>query len=243
MHIYLESHIDLGMTSFVFTLGFHEDFIIRRLHASRAEAGDKIIVFTVKPASGAPLKAFSNLETYCLRIGLQRPVLIEIDVRERDFTEILGDVLEVVLGLEEPVVADLSGGMRILVIAIYTAIMISRKKAVVMVSPEGEAIEHRIDIEDIRILDTELTEEKREILEIIEKNPGTTIPEIARTLEKSEKTITNHVNTLKKQRLVAAKGKRNNLYLTKLGQIKLRIEKHSTIEKEIETKTQTQDQK
>jgi len=53
------------MASYIFTLGFHEDFIIRRLMNSKASKGERIIVFTVSPVSGASEKAFKNLEAFC----------------------------------------------------------------------------------------------------------------------------------------------------------------------------------
>jgi len=65
----------------------------------------------------------------------------------------------------------------------------------------------------------ELPEEKRKILEEIARNPGITIPQLARALAKSEKTITNHLTELKKLNLVITRGKTNNLYTTKLGNL------------------------
>jgi CRISPR-associated protein Csa3 len=231
------------VATYIFTLGYHEDYIIRRLHMNKADASDKIYVVTVKPLTGTSLKAFDNLEAYCMRLGLQKPVLVEIDVRSegREFLDLLDELIDVVLYAEEPLVIDVSGGMRILGLTLYTAALVTGKRAVLYISPENEPIEYRIDLEEIKTLATELTEEKKQVIEAVLRNPGTTIPEIAKELNKSEKTITNHINTLKKQRLVAAKGKRNNLYLTKLGKIKTKIMKYSTEKKPIEeTKIQQQ---
>jgi len=215
------------MASYIFTLGFHEDFIIRRLMSSKTSKGERIIVFTVSPVSGASEKAFKNLEAFCATTGLSRPELVEIKVSGREFIEIVYDIISVLKDLEEPIIADLSGGMRILVIATYIGVEMSRKRSIVYVAQEsGQGEEYKIDIEEMRILSKEYSEEKMRILKEIAENPGTTIREIAEKIKRSEKTVTTHINDLKKDRLVTSKGRTQNLYITKLGEIKNKIEKH-----------------
>nr|NAZ13737.1 CRISPR locus-related DNA-binding protein [Desulfurococcales archaeon] len=149
------------MASYIFTLGFHEDFIIRRLMNSKTSKGERIIVFTVSPVSGASEKAFKNLEAFCATTGLSRPELVEIKVSGREFIEIVYDIISVLKDLEEPIIADLSGGMRILVIATYIGVEMSRKRSIVYVAQEsGQGEEYKIDIEEIRILSKEYSEEK-----------------------------------------------------------------------------------
>ena len=71
------------MRSFVFMLGFHEDFAIRRLASKAAQRGEPILVLTAKPAVGAVQKAYSLLRELCRRVGLEEPSLAELDDGER----------------------------------------------------------------------------------------------------------------------------------------------------------------
>ena len=68
------------MRSFVFSLGFHEDFILRRLNSKSVQPGEPIIVFTGEPVIGAVETAFSSLYAYCKRLGLSNPVMYSIPV-------------------------------------------------------------------------------------------------------------------------------------------------------------------
>ncbi|MEM4972057.1 MAG: CRISPR-associated CARF protein Csa3, partial [Sulfolobales archaeon] len=186
------------MASYIFTLGFHEDFILRRLLSEKAQPGNRIVVFTVKPAAGATKTAYQNLATYCIRMGLSSPELVELSIGDAE--DMISSVLDILETLEEPIIADLTGGMRILVIAIYTALIASKKRFRVYVATEGEQrAQITIESTHIEAITKELTEEKRKILETIVRNPGITPPQLARIMQKSEKTIANHITELKKQ--------------------------------------------
>ncbi len=207
------------MASFIFTLGFHEDYILRRLALEKAQPGSRIVVITTKPVVKTTTIAFQNLAAYCTRVGLPEPQLVEIT--PASFPEMLLAISEIIDSLEEPLIADLSGGMRILVITIYTAIITSKKKYKIYIVPETQETSTQIEIESIHIeaLTKELPEEKIKILETIARNPGITIAQLARITGKSEKTIVNHLTELKKLNLTIARGKTNNLYPTKLGEL------------------------
>ncbi|MEM0473018.1 MAG: CRISPR-associated CARF protein Csa3 [Sulfolobales archaeon] len=211
-----------ALASFIFTLGFHEDFILRRLASERAQPGNRIVVMAAKPLTGASRGAFQNLTAYCVRTGLSEPELVEI--APGDFTTMLQAASETIDRLEEPLIADLSGGMRILVVVVYTAIITSGKRYRVYIVPEAQDQSAQIEIETTHIeaLTKELPEEKTKILETIVRNPGITIPQLARITKKSEKTIANHLTELKKLNLVITRGKTNNIYPTKLGELKIK---------------------
>jgi len=50
--VYTPFHAFLCMRSFVFTLGFHEDFILRRLSRKAAQPCEKVLVLTASPVVG-----------------------------------------------------------------------------------------------------------------------------------------------------------------------------------------------
>jgi len=149
-----------ALASFIFTLGFHEDFILRRLASERAQPGNRIVVMAAKPLTGASRGAFQNLTAYCVRTGLSEPELVEI--APGDFTTMLQAASETIDRLEEPLIADLSGGMRILVVVVYTAIITSGKRYRVYIVPEAQDQSAQIEIETTHIeaLTKELPEEK-----------------------------------------------------------------------------------
>jgi len=96
--------------SFVFTLGFHEDFAIRRLASKAARRGEPILVLTAKPAVGAVQKAFNSLREFCLRVGLEEPRLAELDLS--DGARALVEARTLIGQLPGLIVADVSGGSR-----------------------------------------------------------------------------------------------------------------------------------
>ena len=204
------------MASYIFTLGFHEDFILRRLVSEKAQHGSRVVIFTVKPITGATKTAYQNLVTYCTRMGLSSPELVELSIGEAE--DIILSALDTIQTLEEPIIADLTGGMRILVIAVYTALIASKKRFRAYIATEGEQkAEIKIESTHIGAITKELPEEKKKILETIVINPGITPAQLAKNLGKSEKTIANHITELKKLNLVITRGKTNNIYPTKLG--------------------------
>ncbi|MEM4853543.1 MAG: hypothetical protein QXQ60_08240 [Thermofilum sp.] len=50
--VYALFHAFLCMRSFVFTLGFHEDFILQRLSRKAAQPCEKVPVLTASPVVG-----------------------------------------------------------------------------------------------------------------------------------------------------------------------------------------------
>ncbi len=64
---------------FVFTLGFHEDFAIRRLTSSAAGRSDAIICVTIKPIASATHRAYGNLVSFAQVNGVNVLGLLDID--------------------------------------------------------------------------------------------------------------------------------------------------------------------
>ncbi|MEM1909651.1 MAG: hypothetical protein QXH81_08815 [Thermofilaceae archaeon] len=70
------------MRSFVFTLGFHEDFILRRLSRKAAQPCEKVPVLTASPVVGGVRSAFNSLVEQCGRLGLSTPELVAVDLTD-----------------------------------------------------------------------------------------------------------------------------------------------------------------
>ncbi|MEM2794538.1 MAG: CRISPR-associated CARF protein Csa3, partial [Thermofilaceae archaeon] len=121
--------------------------------------------------------------------------------------------------LEEPLVVDLSGGMRIICALTLLALLISRKRFELYVESEtGESGELYVPPGVIRAF-TSLSREKLDILLEIAKNPGISVESLARRLGKPAKTVKNHLSELKSMGLVASHGRGAPLEVTRWGAV------------------------
>ncbi|MEM3943499.1 MAG: CRISPR-associated CARF protein Csa3 [Thermofilaceae archaeon] len=204
------------MRSFVFALGFHEDFVLRRLSRKAAQPGERILVVTASPVVGGVKSAFGSLAEQCSRLGLAEPELVALDLS--DEARALAELVSRVRELEEPVVADLSGGMRVLCILILLALLVSGKRFELYVVAEGGGAELHLPVGVTKAL-SGLSREKIEILREIARSPGVTAEGLARRLGKTLKTVRNHLSELKRMGLVAARGRGAPLELTRWGAV------------------------
>jgi CRISPR-associated protein Csa3 len=200
--------------SFVFTLGFHEDFAIRRLTSKAAQKGEPILVFTAKPAVGAVQKAYNSLREFCRRVGLEEPSLTELDLS--DGPRALVEARNLMGQLPGLLVVDVSGGVRALVVVTMLALLaLGRDYELYAASETGTGFELHLPAGVAKAL-SRLSEEKRLILAELAKSPGLTVEGLAKRLKRAPKTVRNHVAELKKAGLVAARG-RGELELTSWG--------------------------
>ena len=200
------------MRTFVFTLGFHEDHVIRRLHAHNALREDHIVVFTVRPVATAVKRAFDGLKGFTSRAGLRDPELIELPLNTPDA---IYTIINTLRDRPRPFIVDLSGGMRVLAVYVMTALLLMKEDADIYLQPEtGTITETVIPKELFEFMRSPLTPTEIEVLKEISNNPGITISELAKATSKSEKTIRNMLARLRKL-LVVQKGRRAGLYPTK----------------------------
>jgi len=111
---------------FVFTLGFHEDFAIRRLTSSAAGRGDGVLCVTIRPVAGATFRAYSNLVSFAQVNGVR--VLGLLDVDPGDPASAIASIISRVSSVNgvRSVVFDVSGGSRgVAIPAVFSAILLS----------------------------------------------------------------------------------------------------------------------
>ncbi|MEM1681097.1 MAG: CRISPR-associated CARF protein Csa3 [Sulfolobales archaeon] len=200
------------MRSFIFTLGFHEDHVIRRLHIHNALPEDFIVLFTVSPISPSVRRAFEGVRSYTLRTGLREPKLVEVPMNSPDgiFT-----VVNSLRDVPRPLVVDVSGGMRFLGLFILISLLFMAEDVDIYLQPEGgEVQEIYIPKELFEFMRRPLSNNELEILNVVSEHPGITIEELARSIGKSEKTVRNSIVRLRKL-LVVQKGRYAGLYPTK----------------------------
>ena len=204
------------MRSFVVTLGFHEDHVVRLLTSSGATRDDRVFVLTAKPAVPAVFRAFEGLRAYTLRAGIGEPRLVEVPP---DLVSGVEAVLEVFRGGGEYVL-ELSGGMRYLLIYTLIALLMSGREAQIHIYPEGGAApEITIPRAVIGTLRKPPTEAELAVLREVAKSPGITDEEIAQVLNKKVKTVKNTLTALTRKGLAVRRGRRGGIYPTKWGEL------------------------
>ncbi len=205
---------------FIFPIGYHEDFILRRLAKCGASGDDRVFVITCKPYSLGTRSAFENLKARMLDLGYGTPLLIGLECSSPwDSILELENILSDRDGVEE-VIVDLSGGMRILSIYILFTLYLLRINFNLYVQPESGLFEEvLIPNRIINLLFNPLTDVEKKVLEIITNNPGITIKELSITLGKKEKTIANIVSRLRNRGLVMKKTKAQHIHPTPWAKI------------------------
>ncbi len=189
------------MVCYVFTLGFHADHAIRRL--SRARDVESVVVVTARPVVRAVQNAFMEIVAFCDRAGLPRPVLLDVPLE--DPAGAVYAILRAVNGAKH-VVVDVSGGMRIVTFLTVVAAMIASRRSYVEVFASGE----REDAPEVRVpmlvlhalLFGGLGGEKRAILELLDRFGEMSVSDIAKAIDRSERTVRAHLADLRRYELV-----------------------------------------
>ncbi|AWR95239.1 CRISPR-associated CARF protein Csa3 [Acidianus brierleyi] len=205
------------MKTYLFSLGFHEDFMIRRLHNTFADKSDNILLVAPKPIAGASLRAYQGIQSYCSKLFLKEPNLLEIELT--DFFDIVKNISTEILQYPEPFIVDVSGGMRLIGFAIVVSTLAVNKKAKFFITQEGDNFEIFFENLELKSLISNISKEKMAILLNIYRNQGITIDELANVMNRSRKTLINHLIELKEAGIVFQKGKNGGYYLSKLGEI------------------------
>ncbi len=203
---------------FVFTLGFHENFAVRRMVSHSAGRGDSFVCFTLKPAAGATLDAYRSLRTFASRLGVEPGDLVELDCN--DLAGSSTRVRGIVEGHGGPVVADLTGGPRCIILAVFLGLLVSGVDGEAWVQVEGgEGGEDRIPLKVVGALREGVSGVKREILRLAARTPGIRPEEVAEELGVALKTVQNNLTLLKKLGLVYQRGRGGGIYTTSWGRL------------------------
>lgn len=208
---------------FVATLGFNETYIVSTLHKYGASKGDGLLIVTLAPIVGGVKKALDNLAGIAGVMGFTHHGVVEVDRGD-----IPGSIGRITMRIKEAIesggyssiVADLSGGPRIVVVSTLIALLITPEASVeVRVQDEtGGEGELRFGVDMLRTALTGLGEKGR-ILAYITGNPGASPAEIAGALGLSPKTVSNYVSQLKRMGLAAQRGRGRGVYPTEWDQL------------------------
>jgi len=195
------------MQTLFFTLGFDEKFILRWLTKLPLTEKDQIILLTAHPLNPKVQEAKRSIDLFLLKSTPIQTTLYPIKLE--DFTQAVKQIKQIIANHTQQakqVKFILSGGMRALILATYTAIILSQetlKEKQKQIIVDLENLEGYIQLPDITkvIKPVPLTKEKKEILQLIENQP-LTAKQISDILDKDTSTIYRHIMHLQDLQLV-----------------------------------------
>ncbi len=199
-------------TALIASFGFDERFVVRAIIRHGLSQGDLVILLTSKLVEKAE-KAYKYVDQIARNVQAKVEV-VELGESTYSFPHLVRSVKDILIKQakeRDRVTVILSGGMRIIVLGLYTA-------ALSMPKDLKDKISIEIDTEDINrlvviprniveIINPPSLGAKSEILDLVIKTPGLTIDELANKLGKDRSTIRRHLQALKEMKLITLRGR------------------------------------
>jgi len=194
----------------IITLGFEEKFALRGLTRHGISKGDRLILLT-GPTIERVRKAASYVRDFIDKYysGEVSVDLVELPVHDFYQTTLrVKQVLENVATMDQ-VIVNLSGGMRIIVLAVFIAVMLlSMRNVKVELETEDSSKYLTIDAVALKSIMSfeELSEEKMRILEVLTREEkALTVAALSKRLRRDSSTIRKHLRSLEEAGLVIVK--------------------------------------
>jgi CRISPR-associated protein Csa3 len=217
------------MTLFVITLGFEEKFAVRMITRHGLDKGDRLLLVT-GPRTPQSDRAASFLSEFARRYyGGEVAVEVEEVRVSQDFAEMVARLYELVEARArrgERVVFNLSGGMRALCLAAFTAALLLSPRLPVEVELETEDSSVLVEVpRAVLALPQTLSSLSREKLEVLAalSRGARTARELSDELGRDETTVRRHLQELVEAGLAETLGGRPREHkLTRLGELVLK---------------------
>ena len=207
-----------ALDALIMTLGFEPGPLIRAVASYNLKTGASIIVFIPTFKDDRTERAYLELKKICdiifkdTQVSLQK---VEVDIT--NFIEAV-KYIKVLLSkfTDKRIGICLSGGMRALCLAVYTAYLMLEWQYNPNIEVHLEGRAERLIIPPVhKIIKTEISEEKLNILRLLSQHKQLSIGDIANLMQKDRSTAYRHVQSLLKNGFVKQKGR---IYeLTELG--------------------------
>jgi len=208
------------LDALVMTLGFEPGPLIRATASYSLRPKASIVVLTPSFKDERVERAYLELRKICgilfkdIEVNFQK-----IEVNLSDFSTAVKQIRELLINLANQRVAlCLSGGMRVLCIATYTAYLMVEWQYPPSIEIHLEGRAERILVPPIHnVFKLNITEEKLAILKLLSRYGGLSIGDVASIMQKERSTVYRHLSNLVKIGLVSQRGR---LYeLTNLGRM------------------------
>jgi len=200
----------------IYTLGFEEKYVLRGIINRGIKPEDKIWIIIPKPRNERTDVALNNLRTIAGKL---------YGVKIEDFEVPIDDVYEAVSTLrsffkermrEDKIALNLSGGMKILVLAVLAAVNSLNMECEIDILREDLAKYYTFPIELFRSMG--LDDVDRRILKALMNN-AKGVSEVARSIGVSKSTVWRRLEILARKGLVEKKDKR--YVITGLGRSRI----------------------
>jgi len=173
------------MRLIILTLGFDEKFAVRGILRYSPKAEDSVIVVTASPLTEKAEKALGTLrEILQSYAGIESVEVFEVDVSRPEVSK--QRLAGLISGYEGEVVANLSGGMRALILITLAALISSGKNALIEV--ETENLETVVTLSPEFFMREEVNSSDLRIIRMVHEQGGVRLDEFARTIGKSRTT-------------------------------------------------------
>jgi len=206
------------LDALIMTLGFEPGPLIRAVASYNLKTDASIIVFTPTFKDDRTERAYLELKKICdiifkdTQVGLQK-----VEVELTNFIEAVRYIKALLSKFTDKHIGIcLSGGMRALCFAVYTAYLMLEWQYDPNIEVHLEGRAERLIIPPVhKIIKTEISEEKLNILRLLSQYKQLSIGDIANLMQKDRSTVYRHVQSLLKNGFVKQKGR---IYeLTELG--------------------------
>lgn len=205
------------MRVFISPLGFHEDVVLKLLTEYRVSSGDRLFIVTCGLVGGVR-SAFESLRAMCFRQGFPEPELIDLDCS--NFYQSLNILHKKFSGIDaELFVLEIGAGMRIAGYLVFFTLVKLGKRFEIHYRSENTGLSLVIPWKYLDLLLHGLRDSERRVLELIVREPGINVKELALELGRKEKSIRNIISQLRNKGLIEKKGPREKIYPTELGKV------------------------
>ncbi|RLG82003.1 MAG: hypothetical protein DRO40_08665 [Thermoprotei archaeon] len=209
----------------VSTLGFEEKWAIRAVLTYGLEPGDHIIVIT-GPIIDKVERAYESIKKVADMVGDVKVNLLSIE-NPCDFIENISRIKEVLIKHAysmDSIIIVLSGGMRVLVLSLYTAVLflpeeIKGKINIIRLDLEDGSCSVEIPLKLLGLVETWSPGVLRDILKIVYERGEVSIEDIAGYTGKDRTTIRRQVAKLAELGLVELSGRPIMVRATELTRI------------------------
>jgi CRISPR-associated protein Csa3 len=189
----------------VASFGFDEKFVVRAILRHGLSTGDMVVLVTGKLVERV-VKAYESVKKLTRQAGAEVRIC-ELEVH--DFPKIvplLRDYLKELAQSFDTVVLVLSGGMRVIVLALFTAALLlpgnAKSRFRVELETEDQGLPVSISSNVLRLFATPSLDAKQDLLNVVVSRPGLTVAEMQDIVNKHESTIRRQLKQLEAMGLI-----------------------------------------
>ena len=208
----------------VASFGFDEKFVVRAILRHGIGPSDEVVLVTGKPVDKT-MKAYQYVSSLVSNAGAKIS-LVALDDKLYDFAEAVTELKQVLMRLaskHDQLTLIFSGGMRTIVLTLYTAALLLptevKEKLQLEIDTEDQGKLVTIPVDMVKLLNPVELGAKLDLLKVIVDNPGIDIRKAAKLLRKDETTVRRQLQPLMDYGLVRVEGKPLKLYPAKIAKM------------------------